>query len=95
MEFFADTTLNLPNAASLLELREILGEMVFAYPPAELSRDYTPPLFHSSGCLLRHSRGTSSCPEGCSREWSADFSGKSGRFRAIVEDCITMVFLIS
>ncbi len=92
--FFADTTLNLANAASVLAVREMLGPLAFAYPPAELSRDYTPPLFHSMGCLLRHSRNGGRCPENCSREWLADYSGRSGRFRAIVEDCVTMVFLL-
>ncbi len=93
--FFADTTLNIANAASLCEMREILGSLAFAYPPAETSREYVPPLFHSAGCLLRQSEGHGVCPDGCDRGWTADYSGKSGRFRAVVEDCITMVFLIS
>jgi hypothetical protein len=56
---------------------------------------FEPPLFQSLGCLLKHHVSGGSCPADCPRYWSATLSDRDRRYRAIVEDCVTMLFRIT
>ena len=59
---------------------------------APLGPDFEAPLFQSLGCFLKHNVAEGACPDGCSRSWSADLADRDRSYRAIVEDCITMLF---
>jgi U32 family peptidase len=59
---------------------------------AEIGEGFEAPLFQSFGCLLKHHACGGSCPENCGRAWSATLADRDRRYRAIVEDCISMLF---
>jgi hypothetical protein len=64
-------------------------------PIASVDEDFSPPLFLSLGCLLKHHSGRGRCPADCGRAWSTHLADRDRKYVAIVEDCVSMLFRIS
>ncbi len=63
-------------------------------PTVRLSVDFTPPLFYSLGCFARHSMNEGRCVEGCPKDFAGVLRQGKNRFRVLVRDCVTYLFMI-
>jgi U32 family peptidase len=61
-------------------------------PTLRIADDFSPPLFVSLGCFIRHSMNRGACPEDCPREHGGELRQGKNRFRLIVRDCVTYLF---
>ena len=61
-------------------------------PLVRIDASYTPPLFYSLGCLLRHGRGGGECLDGCPKDHAEEMRQGRNSFRVIVKDCVTYLF---
>jgi putative protease len=64
-------------------------------PIVPIGEGFSPPLFLSSGCLLKQHVAKGRCPDECGRSWETTLADRDRRYRLIVEDCISMLFLVS
>jgi hypothetical protein len=62
-------------------------------PVVRPSGDFKPPLFYSLACFTRHSMNKGRCVEGCLKDFQSIYWQGKNRFRVIVRDCVTYVFL--
>ena len=105
--FFLDFNAYIANDLAYASLAALLPRLEFAYRYIEapvgsavdeggriapIGPDFEAPLFQSLGCLMKHHVLGGACPEGCGRSWTAVFVDRERRYRALVEDCVTMVF---
>jgi len=64
-------------------------------PTVRITGEFAPPLFVSLGCFRRHSEGRGRCSEDCPRDFSGELRQGRNRFRLVVRDCVTYLFLLS
>lgn len=110
LSFFLDFSLYIANDLSFASFSALLPGIEFAYRYIEAKekdglevvgaglapcgQGFEAPLFQSLGCLLKHHIAGGSCPDPCGKSWSAVFTDRDRRYRAIVEDCVTTLFRI-
>jgi putative protease len=58
-----------------------------------MAAEFSPPLFYSLACFTRHSTNKGRCVEGCPKEFSGELRQGNNRFRMVVRDCVTYLFL--
>jgi putative protease len=61
-------------------------------PTLRIAADFSPPLFVSLGCVIRHSMNRGSCPENCPRAHGGELRQGKNRFQLVVRDCVTYLF---
>ena len=109
LSFFLDFNLYIASDTAFASLSSLVPGVEFAYryleaegrasfdglrgPLIPCGPGFEAPLFQSLGCLLKH-HIAGGCPARCDRSWSAVFSDRDRRYRAIVEDCVTTLFRI-
>lgn len=63
-------------------------------PVMPIGDGFSPPLFLSRGCFIRHNLGSGSCPPSCGRSLALRLSDRDRHYVLLVEDCITMLFRV-
>jgi hypothetical protein len=75
-------------------------DIIGAFHPDEsglssIGPGFEPPLFLSSGCLIKQDSPGGACPDPCARRRTSTFRDRDRLYRVIVEDCVTTLFLIN
>jgi U32 family peptidase len=105
--FFADFFLYAANTRSLSFLRARVPRLLFAYfwiegeegfastaaPCVRIAPGFHPPLFYSLGCFERHVMNEGRCDGDCPRDFSHPLRQGKNRFRLVVRDCVTYLFV--
>ncbi len=84
------------NSAGAAETGSPAGAVVRSgtSPLVPIGPGFSPPLFISRGCFIRHNLGGAACPEGCSRSLALRLSDRDRHYILLVEDCVTMLFRV-